>query len=240
MIKVTAICPTTPDRAWCLPLALEALGAQRGRLEIEVVVGFDADHFMRSHERPSLLCGRPGRTVGYPPTLTLGEKRMRLVEQARGDFIAFWDDDDWKSPEHLVLAVSALEAEGADVFGVPCAYFYDLEHDRAYLYDGQAVGTTLVIRRRVLSMVEIPARDRGEDAMFLRACRDQGLKVIAPIVDATCWPVAFQHGQTTGRTWPPVTPEYRQVEPAAVRVMMGKTLDRWCEAYRSRRQADRT
>ena len=49
---------------------------------------------------------------------TIGEKRNRACEQARGDIIAHWDDDDWQAPQRLRYQVEALLRAGAALCGI--------------------------------------------------------------------------------------------------------------------------
>jgi glycosyltransferase involved in cell wall biosynthesis len=43
----------------------------------------------------------------------LGEKRNIACEQARGDLIAHWDDDDWNAPNRLSAQIAALATPAA-------------------------------------------------------------------------------------------------------------------------------
>lgn len=248
---VTAICPTQGSRAWCLPLALEALGAQR-EVQIDVIVGIARDDetpwtgFCGGARRPYVplrgrMCG--SQWIEYDGALSLGEKRRRLCAEAArhrapflADWVTFWDDDDWKHPDYLAKAVSVASDASAAVVGVGQALFVDVLERRAWVYcapPDMLVGTSMVIHRDVLAVIEIPARERGEDAMFLRACRDQGMRICR--IDDYSLVVAFQHGQSTGRpTWPPpaVLAEYVEVDLDHVRARMDE-LDRWLAAYQA-------
>lgn len=43
-------------------------------------------------------------------TLTIGEKRQRLLEQAQGDYVVYFDDDDKPSPYYVDEILKALES----------------------------------------------------------------------------------------------------------------------------------
>jgi hypothetical protein len=226
---VTAICPTLwPERAWCLPLAAANLEAQdlAGRW-VELLVGTDCDSATLVGELMKTVSGR-ARLMGYRRDRTLGEKRALLCSEARGEWIAFWDDDDWKPPYHLATAIAECEHQGADLIAHDAGFFVDLVAWKAYRYLGMSIGTSLVFRKSVLERVPIPSRDRGEDTMFLAHCREAGVRIARPFGADV---VAFCHGQTTGREWPPRVPEYREVPMDRVRELMGEELGRWVAAY---------
>jgi hypothetical protein len=45
------------------------------------------------------------------PANSLGEKRQRLLERARGTWLCFVDDDDWIAPDYVERVVTALESD---------------------------------------------------------------------------------------------------------------------------------
>jgi glycosyltransferase involved in cell wall biosynthesis len=60
--------------------------------------------------------------------LTIGEKRNRLVAEARGEFIAHFDDDDFYAPNYLESMVGALQQRQADVAHLCSWFLYDARH----------------------------------------------------------------------------------------------------------------
>jgi Glycosyl transferase family 2 len=62
---------------------------------------------------------------------TIGAKRNLACEEARGEIIAHWDDDDWHAPDRLRYQTQALLHRGADVCGLATLLFYDLSTGRA-------------------------------------------------------------------------------------------------------------
>jgi hypothetical protein len=71
--------------------------------------------------------------------IALGQKLEYLAQIARGDHLAFWDDDDWHGPERLERQVAALRA-GADVALLYGFVGYDLPCDHAYVWDWRSFG----------------------------------------------------------------------------------------------------
>jgi glycosyltransferase involved in cell wall biosynthesis len=69
-------------------------------------------------EQPSgALSALPADAVRYmhiAERLSIGEKRNRLVDMARGELIAHFDDDDYYGPNYLSTMVGTLETAKAD------------------------------------------------------------------------------------------------------------------------------
>lgn len=241
---ITAICPTLwSSRLWCLPLAARALGHQEVHPPlIELLVGVDAEvftdrtafDFMVGRLAPRHVCSV--RLIPCAVGESLGERRNRLCRAAETDWIAHWDDDDWKGPWNLAAALEVADRTHADIVGSHRAIFYDLDAGAAWRYRSKSssllVGTSLVYRRELAMRVPFPAVDRGEDTLFVHDARLQGARVATYAAQV----VAFQHGQRTGRNWPPVDPEYEPISTGCVYDLMGDELDRWATAYTDRQR----
>src|SRR5689334_4653100 len=70
------------------------------------------------------------RYIRTAPGMSLGAKRNFACEQARGDIIAHWDDDDWHAPRRLSTQVNALLEHDAEVCGLDQLLFYEPDTDR--------------------------------------------------------------------------------------------------------------
>jgi len=66
--------------------------------------------------------------------ITLGAKLNLACQQARGEIVAHWDDDDWYAPRRLSYQVAALADDGIDICGINRLLYYDLQSGRAYEY----------------------------------------------------------------------------------------------------------
>lgn len=64
--------------------------------------------FFTSASASAALSDPRVRYLHAPARLTIGEKRNRLIELARGELIAFFDDDDHYAPGYLTAMVAAL------------------------------------------------------------------------------------------------------------------------------------
>lgn len=80
--------------------------------------------------------------------MTVGEKRNVGCEQARGEVIAIWDDDDWSGPNRLTDQVRRLEESGLALTGYRTMRFTD--GAKWWLYRGDrdvALATSMMFRR---------------------------------------------------------------------------------------------
>lgn len=64
--------------------------------------------------------------------MSIGWKRQTLLEMAKGEYIVFFDDDDWPSPEYITEILKALESK-PDCVGFKITY----------LKNGNYVGTCI-------------------------------------------------------------------------------------------------
>ncbi len=58
-------------------------------------------------------------------SMTVGEKRQRLFDSARGEYVAFVDDDDWILPGYVASVYNAAMKSGADVVTFKQACFFN-------------------------------------------------------------------------------------------------------------------
>jgi len=61
--------------------------------------------------------------------LSIGEKRNRLVEEARGNVIVHFDDDDYYAPRFVETMLGCLERNGGDFVNLSSWYLYDMRHE---------------------------------------------------------------------------------------------------------------
>src|SRR4051794_13447300 len=102
-MKVSVITPTF-GRERYLPSLFRCF-AEQTYADRELLVYDDSPHpspFMTSLADPRVTYRH------HPQRLTIGEKRNRLIEQARGEVVAFFDDDDCYAPGYLEAMVAAL------------------------------------------------------------------------------------------------------------------------------------
>jgi hypothetical protein len=125
---------------------------------------------------------------------TLGEKRNRVNELARGELIAHWDDDDIHSNHDLVTRLRLwrwARANDADIVGYNSIHFYDYTNDRWWRYVSErsdyAVGTSLIYWRSYWCEHPYRKQKRKSDTAFVMDHSprvvgvDGGLTIIATI-----------------------------------------------------------
>lgn len=112
-----------------------------------------------------------------PAKETIGAKRNRAVQLARGYLVAHWDDDDWYAPNRLSAQAAPILEGRAEITALRCDVFFDLErwefwgcedalHRRLFVQDVH--GGTLMFRRDVWGgRIRYPHVSLAEDAFFL-------------------------------------------------------------------------
>ena len=110
---------------------------------------------------------------------SIGAKRNIACEEARGDIIVHWDDDDWAAPWRVRHQVAALSAVGADLCGLDTVVFYEPAADRSWEYvyprGGRpwVYGATLCYTKAFWRKNPFPQVSVGEDTRFVWASRAQ-------------------------------------------------------------------
>jgi GT2 family glycosyltransferase len=127
------------------------------------------------------------RYVRSPSGESIGAKRNRACAQARGAFIAQWDDDDWYGPRRLSAQLAPLLDGRADVTGLRATVFMELDAWRFWtvtdqlhrrLFTEDVHGGTLVFARRVWErLAQYPPRSLAEDAAFLSRAHARGARI---------------------------------------------------------------
>lgn len=147
------------------------------------------------------------RYLRAPRGESIGAKRNRACAEARGTFVAQWDDDDWYGASRLSAQLAPLLAGRADVSGLATPVFFDLPSWRFWqvtpelhrrLFAGDVIGGTLVFARRVWERLgRYPNASLAEDAAFLVRARARGARLER--VDGTGHFVYLRHDRNTWR-----------------------------------------
>jgi glycosyltransferase involved in cell wall biosynthesis len=112
---VSCIC-VTEGRAAFMPWLLWCFDRQTWPLR-ELLI-------LDSSEPPFVSARDDVRVVALPPGTGVARKRNLAMRAARGDFIAWFDDDDWQHPQKLAWHVDALQ-DGAAYAGSASSWFVD-------------------------------------------------------------------------------------------------------------------
>ena len=123
--------------------------------------------------------------IQIPQRTSLGAKRNLACEQAAGQLIAHWDDDDWHAPGRLRYQVNSLLGAKGDLCGIKILLFLDIRFGRAWRYtypEGQPdwlSGSSLVYTREFWGKHRFPEIDVGEDNRFVWSA-DKARIVVLP------------------------------------------------------------
>lgn len=107
--------------------------------------------------------------------MTIGEKRNKLLEVAKGDYVCFIDDDDWVDENYVSLILEALESypDCVQLIGVMNTdgfnqrrFEHSISHGRYQDLNGvyyRPPNHLNPIRRDLALMFKFPEKDFGED-----------------------------------------------------------------------------
>jgi hypothetical protein len=114
---------------------------------------------------------------------SIGMKRNLGCEQARGEIIAHWDDDDWCAPWRLRYQVGQLLQRDADIVGLDSLLYWEPHAQRAWRYRYPVGGRpwvsdgTFCYRRELWQRYPFPDSSHGIDTGYL--WRGPGKRVTA-------------------------------------------------------------
>jgi glycosyltransferase involved in cell wall biosynthesis len=136
-----------------------------------------------SSERPFVSSRTDVRVVALPPGTGIARKRNLALQAARGDLIAWFDDDDWQHPQKLAWHVDALR-DGAAYAGSASGWFVDLRETRCAAIrvpHGSTIFNSAGFRRdAVLPIAFREGVTRASDTYWMRnvaaRCRRAGIE----------------------------------------------------------------
>jgi len=149
--------------------------------------------------------------------LPMGEKHNLGLDQAQGDFIAHWDDDDWQSNLRLVRQLETLTLEDVDLCGFSMGTLLTTGNARFWKFDRsftprkQYVGNSMVtvgvpfmdgtamFRRGIVGATRYPTIQVSQKVQFLHDLwKKQGARIKA-LPNAGMY-VYVRHSPKTGAT----------------------------------------
>lgn len=113
--------------------------------------------------------------VAAQPRQSLGALRNLAVREARGDFIAQWDDDDWYAPERLQMQMQALAEQQRPACVLLRWLMYDELLHQAWLSQIRPWEGSLLARRD--AMPDYADLSKGEDKPALERMLKSSLLV---------------------------------------------------------------
>jgi len=168
------------------------------------------------------------RYVRLDQRLTTGAKRNVACQQATGELIVHWDDDDWSAPERIEAQVRAIVESGADVCGQKELLFYEPAANRGWRYRYPersrpwVAGGTMCYPREIWAHHPFPDVRQGEDTQFIWTGR--GLRVTA-LAREDLYVATIHRGNTSakhtsGRRW-------TSVPVTSIQSVLGEAADRY-------------
>jgi glycosyltransferase involved in cell wall biosynthesis len=134
----------------------------------------------------------------------VGTKRNLACEEARGELIAHWDDDDWISPRRLSYQVAALIRSEAEVCGLRRMLFYQMATGNTWLcilpsyLRNWLVGGSLIYTRDFWRCGRFPPIQIGEDTKFIS---DHSLKNAICVSDFSIYVAIVHSGNTSSHSF---------------------------------------
>ncbi|MGD1097872.1 MAG: glycosyltransferase [Bryobacteraceae bacterium] len=178
MIPVSCIMPTY-DRRRFIPAAIEYFLRQDYSDAELVIVDDGADPIADLVPDNGRI-----RYLRLPERTSVGAKRNLACEQARGEIIVHWDDDDWHAPHRIRYQVEALQQARLDVCGLRTLLFFDLNTGRAWKYGYPPQlrfwisGSTLCYTRAFWAAHRFENINVSEDARFVWRGRPERMLVL--------------------------------------------------------------
>jgi glycosyltransferase involved in cell wall biosynthesis len=168
---VTCLCLTRNRRDW-LPHAIDCFMAQTyWNRELLIVADAESDY-------AGLLPASPMIRAGVTGPGKVGAKRNAGCEEARGEVIAIWDDDDHSEPGRLAGQVAQLVKSGKAVTGYHSMKFTDGKRWWHYrtLHLGFAMPTSLCFTKAYWAKHHFEDMQSGQDEAFVtEAVREKQL-----------------------------------------------------------------
>lgn len=116
-----------------------------------------------------------GVRVVHAPGLNIPARRNLAVSEARGDFVAWFDDDDWYHPERLEV-LSCLVTDECPIAGPKLAWFVNLFTFEAkrFVQRRGVLNSGLLARKQVLlDTVYDESLNKGSDLTWLTIARNK-------------------------------------------------------------------
>lgn len=111
--------------------------------------------------------------------VTLGECLNFAVSKTKYEIIAKFDDDDYYSPYYITQAMQIFNNTQANIVGKSLIYMYFLKSKRLFIRKAYnpICGATIMFHKRVFQRVQFPAKNTGEDLIFLKKAAKSGFNI---------------------------------------------------------------
>ena len=200
-VMTISVCICTYKRPQLLKRTLQELAKQdtKGRLTYSIVV---ADNDNQHSAEPIIIAFRVVSSIEttycVEPEQNIALVRNKCLEYAKGDYVAFIDDDEFPATDWLVTLLSVCEAHGADGVLGPVRPWFDQPPPRwlvrgrfcdrpehvtgLWLHWRQTRTGNVLFRRQILEGIQGPFRrefgNGGEDQDFFRRMSQRGYRFV--------------------------------------------------------------
>lgn len=238
MVMISAIMPTTAKRLRSIPLAIARLAAQLNS-EIELVVVSEDSEALAVAGEVAVREHVAVKLIHLESKLPIGHKRNTACWHAKGEWITFWDDDDWSRADRLRQTIHQMSS-AVNIVGSPTMLIHEIvdRRRRTFAYNYKPyddtypkrffVGGTLTFRRSLWEQHQF-GDDIGEDAWWQIAT--QAEPACALPADPTLY-VAMIHGKNTANTQAPNGDPCWTLWNGDLAALMGADLAAYEEALR--------
>ena len=187
----------TRDRRWLARRAVECFSEQTWENRELVIIDDGTEDY-----EPILEAYRAKHVIHYhrvpsDPELRLGGLRNLSLEQANGELLVQWDDDEWYHPERIEQQARVLLAGCTVTYLEDMLVHIDLPRlvDRLY-HTRSASGTVAGTVMHKRTDVRYPNLAKAEDSLYLRQLRGVGHARPTP-VPHTHLMIRCYHGNNT-------------------------------------------
>jgi glycosyltransferase involved in cell wall biosynthesis len=193
---VSCVMPTTARRSKFLPLAIRCFIDQKLK-DKELLIVADPDQLI---VLPDFARNRKDiRIVRAGPLL--GAKHNAAKEEARGNYIAKTDDDDYFGPRRLLHQLEPIALGRADCTAYPDSHSLDLVRGQ-WMYSKKNNmwpfhDATLFFDKNACREIEFGNIRAGEGLIFARRLRRMGLRLL--VIENFQDFVYMRHGRNTWR-----------------------------------------
>jgi O-antigen biosynthesis protein len=202
---VSCVCPTTGARLPFLKQAIACFLAQDYSNK-ELLIVTDSTNSVGIHRH---LAEAPAIVTCIHRPIQLGAKRNAINEQARGEIICHFDDDDWSAPGRISDQIEHLRAGGKPVTGYARMKFTDGSSWWRYKDPLYPLGTSLCYLKSWWETHRFYDTQVGSDTVLIHAAQLAG-----EVHAVECGDMMFArvHGGNTNKTpqwetsaWEPLT-----------------------------------
>jgi len=117
---------------------------------------------------------------------TLGECKNFAFANAKYEYIAFFDDDDYYGPNYLNRSIGVFHNIQCDIVGKKAFFIYFEKNKTLALclpkrenqYVNHVADSSLIVKRRVLENIRFPSiKGNGTVSSFQRSCIEKGYRI---------------------------------------------------------------